>query len=384
VPNRDDSGAKGLLFYLPFIHIFKNFLLKTVRTMPSRSIFYNQRIRRILIRSANWVGDALMTTPAIHALRKHFPGARITLLAKPWVSPVFYRNPHIDELLLYKAAGRHAGLWGKWRLSQDLKKKQFDLAVLFPNSFESALIVFLAGIRLRLGYATDARTSLLTHRVYMQSAFKELHQIGYYLKLLEKASISPQGSQMTLRFSATENRHAIETLQQYGITGKDVLIGINPGAQFGTAKRWLPDRYAALSRRLNKHWRARSLIFGSPGEKDLGQQISRLIGKDAINFCGKTNLRQAMTLIAQCQLFITNDSGLMHVAAALDIPQVAIIGPTNPQVTGPASPRSRIIRKSVACSPCLLPECPIDHRCMERITVDSVYEEVVRFANTLI
>jgi heptosyltransferase-2 len=353
-------------------------------TMPNQSIFYGQKIRRILIRSANWVGDALMTTPAIHAVRKQFPGARIILLAKPWVSPIFRHNPHIDDLCLYDAGHRHAGLWGKWQLSQELKTGRFDLAILFPNSFEAALIVFWAGTRYRLGYATDARAPLLTHRVYMQSAFKKLHQINYYLNLLEETSIATHGNQMVLKLSTEEQCLAAETLQDLGITPEDTLIGFNPGAQFGTAKRWLPGRFAGLSRRLNKHWRAKSLIFGSYSEKELGQRIAHQIGENAVNLCGKTNLRQAIALIAQCDLFITNDSGLMHVAAALDIPQVALIGPTNPHITGPINPRSLVIQEPVACSPCLLPDCPIDHRCMQRITVDRVYTEVVTFGHKYI
>jgi heptosyltransferase-2 len=352
--------------------------------MPNRSIFYGQQIKRIIIRTANWVGDALMTTPAIRAVRKQFPGARIALLAKPWVSPIFDHTPHIDELLSYDSASRHAGMIGKWRLSRELHQRRFDLAVLFPNSFESALIVFGAGIPRRLGYTTDARSLLLTHRVHRHPAYKQMHQINYYLNLVKQAGIAPHGTQMALSISAAEQRQAANTLRQCGLLGNETLIGINPGAQFGTAKRWLPERFAQLSRRLNTHWQAHSLIFGSPHEKSLGEQIASRIGKNAINFCGKTSLREAIALIAQCHMFITNDSGLMHAAAALEIPLVALIGPTNPHITGPKNTRSMIIQEPVTCSPCLLPDCPIDHRCMKRISVDRVYKEVVSFGDEFI
>ena len=171
-----------------------------------------------------------------------------------------------------------------------------------------------------------------------------------------------------------EHKHTEEILAKHGITGKDRLIGINPGAVFGSAKRWFPERYAALSAKLQEYSGARIAIFGGPGEKALGHYISELMGNRCVNFCGKTSLREAVALIERCQLFITNDSGLMHVAAALDTPQIAIFGSTNHVTTSPSSPRSQIIRVPVPCSPCLKPDCSIDHRCMKNITVEMVYD----------
>jgi heptosyltransferase-2 len=337
----------------------------------------SKQIKRILIRSTNWVGDAVITTPAIRAVRKNFPEAKISLFAKPWVAPIFYNNPYIDNILSYDDAGKHKGLSGIPRLSKELRKEKFDLAILLQNAFEAALIAVLAGIPNRLGYNTDARNLLLTHCIRLTPALKRVHQIDYYLGILEGASLKSDSRQLTLVVTDEERKHAEKILAKHGITGKDRLIGINPGAVFGSAKRWFPERYAALSVKLQKYSGAKIAIFGGPGEKALGQHISELMGNRCVNFCGKTSLREAVALIERCQLFITNDSGLMHVAAALDTPQIAIFGSTDHVTTSPGSPRSRIIRVPVPCSPCLKPDCPIDHRCMKNITVDMVYDAAV-------
>ncbi|MBU4208531.1 MAG: lipopolysaccharide heptosyltransferase II [Proteobacteria bacterium] len=336
------------------------------------------KIKRILIRATNWVGDAIITTPAIRAVRKNFPEAKISLLAKPWVAPIFYNNPYIDNILLYDAAGKHKGLSGIPRLSRELRKKNFDIAILFQNAFEAALIAFWAGIPNRLGYNTDARSLLLTHCIRLKPAMKRVHQIDYYLGILEGASLKSDGRQLTLVVTDEERKHTEEILAKHGITGEDRLIGINPGAVFGSAKRWFPERYATLGVRLQEYSGARIAIFGGPGEKALGQYISELMESRCVNFCGKTSLREAIALIERCQLFITNDSGLMHVAAALDTPQIAIFGSTDYVTTRPSSPKSQIIRVPVPCSPCLKPDCPIDHRCMKNITVEMVYDAAVK------
>lgn len=339
---------------------------------------HSKQIKQILIRSTNWVGDAIITTPAIRAVRKNFPEAKISLLAKPWVAPIFYNNPYIDNILLYDVSGKHKGLSGILRLSKELRKQKFDLAILLQNAFEAVLIAFLAGIPNRLGYNTDARSLLLTHCIRLKPALKRVHQINYYWGILEGASLKTDGRQLILVVTDEERKHAEEILAKHGITGKDRLIGINPGAVFGSAKRWFPERYAALSVKLQEYSGAKIAIFGGPGEKALGQYISELMVNRCVNFCGKTSLREAVALIERCQLFITNDSGLMHVAAALDTPQIAIFGSTDYVTTMPSSPKSQIIRASVPCSPCLKADCPIDHRCMENITVDMVYAAAVK------
>jgi len=335
-------------------------------------------IENILLRAANWVGDAVMTTPAIRAIRKNFPAARITILAKPWVIPVFQQSPHLDVVMPYEAGGRHRGVSGLIRLVRDVKRRKFDLAILFQNAFEAALLAFAAGIPRRLGYATDGRTALLTDRLYSYRKLKKGHLVDYYLGILGDVGLDLDGRNLELFLSAEEKAHVQGLLAKLGVDSAEPLAGLNPGATFGTAKRWLPERFAELSRRLYSERGYRSLLFGGPGEAQLGRQIAAAADGCAINLCGRTNLREAMALIDTCRLFITNDSGLMHVAAALDKPQLAIIGPTDHIATGPSNPRSRIVRVPGAChlSPCLLEDCPIDHRCMTAITIDLVLTEL--------
>ena len=337
-----------------------------------------EHIRRILIRSANWVGDAIMTTPAVRAIRKDFPKAEISILAKPWVTPVFFNSPHIDQILIYDNADKHGGWWGKPRLSKELRKKKFDLAILFQNAFEAALLAFGARIPNRVGYSTDGRSLLLTHRVPRMRSYKQFHQIDYYLGILKGVGLAHEGSHPALFISETERIRAQELLEPYGITESDSIIGINPGATYGTAKRWMPDRYAALCDKLIESYDVKLVIFGGPGEEALGGQIAEMISERCIDFCGKTSLREAMALIERCRLFITNDSGLMHVAAALNRPLVAIFGSTDPVTTGPYGKKSRIVRSPMDCSPCLKPDCPEDHLCMKQISVDMVYAAAER------
>lgn len=344
-----------------------------------------EEIRRILVRAANWVGDAVMSTPMIRAVRRGFPHAEIFLLAKPWVSPVFERSPDIDRILTYDADGRHASPRGILRLCRELRPYRFDLAVLVQNAFEAALIARLAGIPRRLGYDTDGRTLLLTHPVPMTRRRKLRHQIDYYLGVTEGAGIRGSGRETALFVSPAERRRAARILREAGLDRTDGIIGLNPGAAFGGAKRWPAERFAELGRRFRRRYPQRPVvIFGGPGEADLGRTIRREIGDGAVSLAGRTGLREALALIERCRLFITNDSGLMHAADALDIPLVAVFGPTDHTTTSPSRPSSRLIRVPVPCSPCMKPECPLTdpedrHRCMRAVTVERVYREALPF-----
>jgi heptosyltransferase-2 len=336
-------------------------------------------IHRILIRSANWVGDAIMTTPAMKMIRYNFPKAHITLLAKPWVLPVFEHNPHVDRLMTYQAAGRHNGHLGVLRLARDLHAEHFDLAIIFQNAIEAALLTWLARVPRRLGFTTDGRTLLLTHRIRSWRGLKKGHLVDYYLGLLTGAGLSPVDRRLVLVLSDNEKRFARQMLADLGIAPNGPIIGINPGATYGTAKRWPADRFVELSRRLIRDQGARVLIFGGPGEARLGDRIADHVGQGCTNLCDRTSLRQAMALIGCCRAFVTNDSGLMHVAAALDIPQAAIIGPTDAVATGPANDAGVLLQAEGSCerAPCLVPHCPIDHRCMTAVSVNMVYDTVM-------
>lgn len=329
---------------------------------------------RILIRAANWVGDAIMTTPVVRAVRKNYPRSRITVLAKPWVVPVYDASPYIDEVMVYENNGRHKMGIGTFRLARDIRARRFDLAILMQNAFEAAFLAFMAGVPERAGYNTDARTLLLNRCVRLDPALKKRHLIDYYIGILRGCGLRPDGRRMDLFLTDADRAFAARFLTENGLGKGAPVIGINPGATGGTAKRWFPERYARLSRRLADAYGTEILIFGGPADHELGADISAMAGGCCINMAGKTSLSQAFALIGRCDLFITNDSGLMHAAAAQGVNQVAVIGSTDHIATAPANPNSVMVRVPVHCSPCLRDECPIDHRCMDRIRVDMVLQ----------
>jgi len=330
--------------------------------------------KRILIRSANWIGDAVMSTPAVHTIRRNFPEAHIGILAKPWVAPVFHANPHADEVLIYDAKGAHKGLLGRWRLAGRLRRQNWEMGVVLPNSFESALLFAMARIPFRIGYKTQYRRLLLSHPIVLNRQLKEnSHETGHYLRLLELSGLRVEPSGLELYVVPDDKIRGADLLRKNGIITGELLIGINPGAAFGTAKRWPADRYARLADRLAKQYQGRILIFGGPGERGVAQEVADAMNHTPIILSGKTTLGEAIALVDQCPLLVTNDSGLMHIGAALHQPMVAIFGPTNPLTTGPLSAKAKIIQDPIECSPCLQRECPLGHHgCMENISVERV------------
>jgi len=335
-------------------------------------------VRKVMVRSANWVGDTVMSLPAIASLRLNFPRAEISVLAKPWVAEIFQGNRDADRVILYQSPGIHQGIVGKWRLAKQLKKESFDLALLLQNAFEAALISFLAGVPRRAGYSTDGRSLLLTHPVALSSKKRRGHQVDYYLEIMRSLGLKLAPHIPSLRVLEESQREASRALKSLGLGTSEVLVGISPGATYGSAKQWFPERYAQLSDRLARGLGARVLIFGSQGDKKVASTVCRNARVPLIDLTGMTTLGQAVALIARCHVFVTNDSGLMHVAAALGVPLLAIFGSTDPRRTGPLGKACRVIQKPVACAPCLKTECPEDRRCLDLISVDEVYSEATK------
>ena len=349
--------------------------------MGNPEIVVSPHIRKVLIRSANWVGDAVMSLPAIASVRRTLPQAEIFILAKPWVAEIFEKNPVVDRVSIYQSPGIHQGLRGKWRLARQLKKEGFELAILLQNAFEAALISFLAGIPRRAGYNTDARAFILTHPVAMTGKIKRGHQVDYYLEMVGSLGFQRAHAVPSLQVSAERQEEARRTLESCGIEESHGLVGISPGATYGSAKEWFPERYAELADRIARDSGARILMFGSGGDKEVAAQVRQSARVPLIDLTGMTTLAQAMALIARCRLFITNDSGLMHAAAALGVPVMAIFGSTDPERTGPRGEVCRVVRRPVPCAPCLKSECPEDRKCMKLITVGEVFEEVKKMWN---
>jgi heptosyltransferase-2 len=340
----------------------------------------NESPSRILVRAPNWIGDAVMCEPALRGLRALFPNAEITLLAKPAIAELFIAYPGINRRLVYDDGGIHAGLSGKWALAGLLRRQQFDLAVLFQNAFEAALLTWLAGIRRRYGYVTDGRAFLLTDPVARPDRATLVHQVHYYWDLLKPLGVTGSPSVPALAVSDDETRAMDERLGDLGVGPDDLIVGVNPGSTYGSAKRWLPERYAEAALRVCRQIEQQQrrpvsvLILGAKGEEELGHSVAdRLTVRSAV-LSGRTNIRELMAATKRCTILLTNDTGPMHMAAAFAVPVVAVFGPTDWKTTAPYGQEASIVRQPVDCAPCLLRECPIDHRCMTGVTVDMVYE----------
>lgn len=307
-----------------------------------------------------------MTTPAMGALRAAFPRAEIVVAANPPVAELFRHHPYCDRVMVFDKKGEHRGLKGLLRFAGTLRRQRFDLAVLLQNAVEAAVLAFLAGIPCRAGYRTDGRSLLLTHGVSVGVAERRLHHTTYYLRMLESLGIRGGDGRLRLKCTAEESVWARQML------GDGEFVAVNPGAAYGSAKRWIPERFAEIGDRLAEEFGVHVVLTGGPGEVEIGGDIEAAMTSRPLNLIGQTGVRQMMAVLSRCRLMVTNDSGPMHVAAAFEIPTVAVFGPTDHTTTSPMTEDFRIIRKEIDCAPCLLRQCPTDHRCMEAVTVEDV------------
>lgn len=335
-------------------------------------------INNILIRSTNWLGDAVMTTPAIHAVRETFPAAHIAVLANPLTAPLFQPHPDVDEVLVYDRKGRHSGLKGRLALAAELRSHGFDLAILLQNAIDAAAIAWLARIPRRMGFTTDGRAFLLTHKVKVDGAVRRFHHVDYYLHMLRQFGIAASEKRLALATTPEEEMTVAGLLATNGITSDDFLLAVNPGATFGAAKRWYPERFAAVADALADKWGAKVVITGGPGEAAIAAAIESAMQKGCLNLAGRTDLRTLMALIKRCDFMVTNDSGPMHVAAAFDVPLAAIFGPTDHATTSPFSKHAVVVRNDTECAPCLKRECPTDHRCMTKVAAEDVVNAAIK------
>ncbi|MBI4444115.1 MAG: lipopolysaccharide heptosyltransferase II [Acidobacteria bacterium] len=338
---------------------------------------------RILVRVPNWIGDAVMCLPAIRALRKALPAAAIVLVARPWVSDIFARAEPSCRLIGYDLRGPHRGIFGRWRLAGELRQERFDAAILFQNAFDAALLAVMAGIPIRAGYARHGRKMLLTHPVAVpRKGATPRHESHYYLELLRRLRLiegycEVQEISLARKETATQARQQLEKrLAAMGCSIRNgaPVVGLSPGAAFGTAKRWPAERFAELALRLLKELGATCVFFGSPQESKLVESVLARVGEGAVSLAGKTSLAEFFQTVAGCDLYVTNDTGTMHVAAALGARTLAIFGPTDEQATRPLGARVQLLVGSAPCRPCLLRHCPIDHRCMTSVSVDTAFQ----------
>jgi heptosyltransferase-2 len=365
--------------------------------------------RRIVVRGTNWLGDAVMTTPALLRLRGKFPDAHLALLTPEKLKDLWLRHPAVDEIISF-APGE-----GIFSTGKKLRAGNFDLALVLPNSPRSALEVFFAGIPQRVGHARPWRNYFLTQAVTARTdavkmrkrSFREIqeiirqpvgqiqnsklktqnspgHQIHEYLHLAAALGANPEPLAPQLSVTAEEIEMAKEKFR-LGKTSQPIF-GLNPGAEYGPAKRWPVENFIAAAKALQKKTDCAWILFGGKDDVAIGNGIESAIRnpQSAIfNLAGKTSLRELMALLKSCRVLLTNDTGPMHVAAALGTPVVVPFGSTSPELTGPGlpgDPRHRLLKSAAPCSPCFLRECPIDFRCLTGISVASVVDAVIQAA----
>lgn len=335
--------------------------------------------RRILVRGANWIGDAVMSTPALARLRSSFPEARLTLLTTPLTCELLAgQSDLVDEVIPYN---RKEGGWQTlWQVLPQIRDGQFDLAILFQNAFEAALLARLAGIPIRIGYAAQGRSLLLTHRLRRDSSHQNRHQINDYLdlvaaseRILRGESFRPKGASPLPRLTVTEAAKEGGQRQLPGI--EQPVVALNVGATNSRAKCWPTGHFAELANQLIHSTGATIVLLGGPGEKEAASVVADQVkGSRLINLAGSTTLPELLGVLSICSLVISNDTGPAHIAAALGCPTLTLFGPTNEFETAPTGPKASLLRvDGIECARCMHRDCPIDHRCMNRLSVDAVY-----------
>lgn len=288
---------------------------------------------------------------------------------------MYHRERSIDEVMTFEAAAGAKDWRAKRELIRRIRAGKFDLAILFPNSFESAAVVKLAGVPRIIGFKRDGRGFLLSDAIPVPAEGEiPRHERYYYLELLRRGRVIdaiPESPEIRLDAIEEWRRAGEELWKMLGV--KLPVVGVSPGAAYGSAKRWLPERFAEAARQLAGELDGSVAVFGSAAEKNLCDDVARQCG--GRSFAGTTALKAFIEMTAACRVFLTNDSGAMHIASAVAVPCVTVFGPTDEFATGPTSPTARIVREPVDCAPCLKRECPIDHRCMTRVTTERVVRE---------
>lgn len=329
----------------------------------------------IIVRMPNWLGDLVMATPILEELRKKFPQAKITAMCQANTAPLLENNPYINEIFSYNRPSGWIHRSQHTVIIDSLKKGKYDLGILLTNSFSSAWWFWRGDVKNRIGFKGNLRSCLLDYPISFPANLENQHLVKTYKQLLTPLGVTSSYSVPKLFLSENEKEAAWQLLQKQNIEKfKHVIIGINPGAAYGSAKCWPPERFKEITQRLLNNPEYRILYFGDNKGSPLVQEICQEFPQNVINLAGKTNIRELMALIHCCNAILTNDSGPMHIASALHVPLVALFGSTNDTKTGPLD--GTVIHKHVKCSPCYKRVCPIDFKCMKQISVDEVYSEI--------
>jgi len=326
---------------------------------------------KIVIRAPNWVGDSVLALPAMKTIIRNYPESEVWVAAQAWVKDLFSMSDMFAGIISLPERNGFKNLRVSARRIRD---SSFDLGILFTNSFASAFVFYLAGIPQRWGYKKDGRSLLLTKGIPVQSEENPVHQTRYYLDLLTGLGLREFHEELSFPVGQGEKALTEEWLESQNIQIQRPLIIINPGAYYGSAKRWPADKYAELASLLQSKIRAQVLIIGSAEETLLAEAIASRMRERPHVLAGKTSLLRLVALLSFADLFVTNDSGPMHLANSLKIPLVALFGPTEPARTGPYQQPAMVIHKGAPCWPCSYRQCPFDHRCMMDISPEEVFQ----------
>jgi heptosyltransferase-2 len=341
-------------------------------------MFNANQVERVVIRMPNWVGDVVMATPAIRAVRDTWPRAKITALCLPSGQQILSSNPHLDHFEVYDRKGRDSGFFGMGRMARRLRARNCDLAIALPNSFSSALLFWRAGIPHRLGTDYGKRGFLLTerYRPEMDGQKREPRpMVEHYADLLQTIGIERPTPDLELFESDRGKYRATVALSLLGAADGDKLVAINPGASFGPTKLWETDRFAAVADRLKEEHGLTAVLIGGPGEEGMLHEIARKMKTTPISTADDLlDLDALKTAIRLCSLMVTTDAGPRHYAVAMGIPVVVLMGPTDPRYTQSSLEKTTVLRvEDLECSPCHLKNCPLAHRhCMTLIDPDQV------------
>ncbi len=330
-------------------------------------------LERILIRQVNWLGDLVMTLPATRAVRDAFPGASLTVLVKRELAGFYDGADWVDEVLPFSAGSGAKSLLDGWRLASELRRRSFDAAVIFPRSFSSALWPAVAGIPRRIGYAADSRRVLLTESHSYSGEFLQLHQVNDHLELVKRAfGAVADPADLEVPVSAERLQEMTAWLQSER-SDDGPLVAMAVAASYGPAKEWPAEYYAELIDRLSAEHGVESVLVGSPAERERCEMVAASTRAGAVVAAGQTSVGGLIALLSVCDGFVGNDSGAMHVAAALGVPTVGIFGSTRPWRTGPMGPSTNVVQHPIDCSPCMDRRCRFGHYdCLRSISVERV------------
>jgi heptosyltransferase II len=334
-------------------------------------------VLKILIVAPNWIGDALLAQPLFARLKRQRSGAVVDALAPGWTAPVLRRMPEIRDVIDAPFAHGELGLGARWRLAGIVRERAYDEAIVLPNTFKSALIPFFAGIPLRTGFTGELRFGLL-NRVHRLDESALPLMAERYAQLAEEPGLPPERPLPEVGLRVDEGNLA-QALRRLGLARSKPVVAFCPGAEYGPAKRWPARHFAELAITLAARGRA-VWLFGSNKDLEIGEQIVHLSGGGAVNLCGKTDLASAIDLLSLAEVVVSNDSGLMHVAAAVGCPVVALYGSSSPEHTPPLSRRARLVSIGIECSPCYARECPLGHfKCMNELSPERVVRVLEAF-----